>query len=118
MSRRKADVRVNTVIPTDVDIAWAAGFIEGEGCFKRTNLKQTKLGQSITATQVHKPPLEKLQALFGGSLMLRNERRENQSGIWVWAVSGKNARALMALLHPYMSPRRQEQIDNALRVID
>jgi hypothetical protein len=116
--RRKPDVKEPSKIPTDVDIAWAAGFLEGEGCFKRTNVNETKFGQSVTANQVHKPPLDKLQEVFGGSLMLRNERRDNQSDIWVWAVSGKNARALMCLLRPHMSPRRQGQIDKALETLD
>jgi len=44
-----------------LDIAWVAGFLEGEGNFHADELRSV----SISASQVQRAPLERLQALFG-----------------------------------------------------
>ena len=93
-----------TQVPTEFDIAWVAGFLEGEGTFGYYTSTPR-----VTAPQVQKEPLEKLQALFGGSITLRN----NQN-IWAWNVYGKTARELMNTMYPHMSTRRREQISQAL----
>ena len=95
-------------IPDPEDIAWAAGFLEGEGCFQ---LQKTR--RSVYANQVHKPPLERLLTLFGGSLKLQT-RKTPQSDIWYWYVYGPRAVNAMTAVQKWMSPRRQLQIKEVL----
>lgn len=93
--------------PTPVDVAWAAGFLEGEGNFA----VPTKGGPSANAhaTQKDREPLERLLALFGGTIT-----KHGQRDIWKWNVYGKNAVALLEAISPYMSTRRRERIDLVL----
>lgn len=107
VTRRAHNVKDPTCKPTDLDIAWAAGFLEGEGSF---------WGTQVRANQVQKQPLERLQALFGGSLNQRNNGTAKP--IWQWAVCGEKARSVISAIYPWLSPRRKAQIsgteDNVL----
>ena len=89
--------------PTEAEVAWAAGFIEGEGSFFKNGG-----GLTVRATQVQKEPLERLQKWFGGSVLLQGQP------IWKWTVCGDRARRVVQLTYPWFSPRRQEQVDRAL----
>jgi hypothetical protein len=98
-----------TIQPLHEEILWAAGFLEGEGCFQsHTN------SMRASANQVQKWPLEKLHAWFGGSLRLQ-KHPDWRSDIWVWIVYGARAQKVMTLVYPHMSPKRQEQICKALQ---
>src|SRR6266550_6427865 len=92
------------------DVAWAAGFLEGEG-----NFSPGSTGISITARQVVVDPLIRLQNLFGGSL----KQRKNGSPlakqlIYVWMLCGKKAADLCSAIYPQMSGKRQTAIDAML----
>jgi hypothetical protein len=100
-----------TKSPTLCDIAWAAGFIEGEGYFA-PNGASSQAG----VNQVQREPLDRLQAMFGGSVRVYHNDRHNErwQPQWRWAVAGSRARGVMMTLYPMMSPRRKEQIRAAL----
>jgi hypothetical protein len=92
-----------------LDLAWAAGFLEGEGSFGTTNgLSRTP---HVTCPQVQREPLERLQQIFGLGHIYRREGR-----IWTWQQSGQHAAAIMMTIYTLMSPWRQEQIEKALEV--
>lgn len=93
-----------TTKPTTRDLAWAAGFLEGEGTFGFYSHSQ-----SIRAPQVQREPLERLQRFFGGTVTARKNPYLN-----VWTVCGPRARGVMLTLYVMMSPRRREQIKAAL----
>ncbi len=79
---------------TETELAWAAGFIEGEGSF---GYQATSI---IRAKQVSThEPLEKLVRLFGGGISVDS-----------WQLCGGAAVFVMFQLYPLMSKRRQEQI--------
>ena len=99
-------VQEPTKTPTEVDLAWATGFLEGEGCFE-----MVRYTQRATATQTHKEPLEKIQSFFGGSLRLHKRTKPNHADCWYWAVCGEKARHVVNLVYPLMSVRRQAQMD-------
>lgn len=96
------------VKPTPGDIAWAAGFIEGEGHFRPRS--------QVTAVQVDTEPLYKMQALFGGSITVHT-RQGNPRGwqaSWTWRTSGARARGVALTLYPLLSARRQAQVRGML----
>ena len=97
------------VTPTLQHIAWAAGFIEGEGC-----IYHNKRSQTMTAVQVQREPLERLQRYFGGSLKPRKKMKAQDQ--WIWSVSGARARGVMLTLWKFMSPRRRAAINLVLGV--
>lgn len=90
---------------TAQDVAWAAGFFEGEGSIGK---------RAVLAHQVNRWPLEKLERTFGGTIGAkpRSGRDNNQQPCWHWSIGGEQARLFVRLIYPYLSPRRQEQIDS------
>lgn len=97
-------------------LEWAAAFLLGEGSFiasKRGDLMYAV----IDATQVEKWPLERLHEWFGGSLhgpYVRGDRKPK----YQWRMSGASAVSLMKRLRPFMSPKRQAEIDRAISAHD
>lgn len=92
-------------------IEWAAGFLEGEGCFQFSKAKN----MSVTATQVQKEPLERLQSMFGGSIYGYQPREPNKSFCYRWCAVGTRAVGICMTLYSLMSPKRKVEI---LKVID
>ncbi len=93
--------------PTEVDVAWAAGFLEGEGSFR-----EYRGTQEVTASQVEIEPLEKLQKMFGGSIRLY--KKEVGRPIHRWSVTGQLARDAMIVLYPFLYSKRQKQVEKAM----
>lgn len=101
--------------------AWAAGFLDGEGCFGayKTVAKRYAGGKrwSVVITAVQREPaaLLLLEAMFGGRVRPRTavEGRRDQS---VWTMTGATqiVSAIDALL-PYLVTRRAQA--EVLRVI-
>jgi hypothetical protein len=94
-----------SISPTMLDIAWAAGFIEGEGGFG-TN------GHScgMQAKQVNPEPLFFLRAHFGGTISYTPQR-----DIYAWTINGARARGFMMTIYAMLSARRRVQVRFALR---
>jgi hypothetical protein len=91
------------------ELHWAAGFLEGEGCF--CNQRAQVL---VSAVQVQRQPLERLLALFGGKIYACNPRRKNWQPYFKWNTQGSRGAGIAMTLFTLMSPRRQEQIAKAL----
>lgn len=95
-----------------IDLYWAAGFLEGEGCFSPggTNRDQPH----INASQVHKEPLEKLQRILGYGNITWRKPRKNTNGCWIWTITGRKAAAVQMTLYSMLSSRRQAKIKEIL----
>lgn len=99
----------------DVDIAWAAGLLEGEGSF-------TTKGRNHTAIRVHchmtdRDILERLQELFGGHIYPIKKRETHWKDAWAWCLSSEeDAARCMELIRPHMGSRRGEKIDELLAI--
>lgn len=91
------------------DLKWVAGFLEGEGCFIYGNN-----GYYIKANQVQKWPLIKLQNILGGHISLYRSKDLKKQDIYYWTVNGRFAAGITMTLYSLMSPKRQDQIKNAL----
>lgn len=87
------------------EIYWAAGFLEGEGYFKK---KKTLV---VSANQIYIEPLERLQKIFRGKIY--NWLYKDKI-IYGWYVSGPLAASIMMTLYSLMSVIRQEQIKQSL----
>jgi len=103
-----------------IDLAWAAGFLEGEGTFafgRRLKADRPEWGSAqVAACQVQREPLDRLQSLFDGSDPAEYHwlgPSKNKSA-WFWRVYGPRAVGIMMTLYHFMSPRRREQIRSVL----
>ena len=106
---------IASVTPTVCDLAWAAGFMEGEGCFTHTGT-----AERAQASQVNPAPILRLQSLFGGRCVVRPNRNHGAYGeraaqpIMVWTINSARARGVMLTLYPLLSDVRQAQIRASL----
>lgn len=84
---------------------WAAGFLEGEGCFTVT------AGYlRIVAGQNFREPLERLQRVAGGKIYQQKYR-----DFFTWQIGAKaEVDDALQWIYPLMSQRRQDQIDAAI----
>ena len=91
------------------NIAWAAGFLDGEGCFSFYKNRKGSINFQVDAGQMDDWPLRKLTGILGGQVhLIRNSNHGNM--IWKWYASGARARGIMMTLFSFLSPRRQEKI--------
>ena len=103
----------------DTQIAWAAGFLDGEGCFSIKRYRKHGQGEylyyvaMISCGQVAKPDgiiaIEKLKELFGGSISKYYLTR-NRSDVVSWMVTSNNARNCIEKLLPYLIVKKSQAI--------
>lgn len=91
------------VSPSLLDIAWAAGIVEGEGHFE-SNLENSTY--RVIVTQVDQWLLRRLLLLFGGVIHAHTGNTSR------WCVSGARARGFALTILSFLSPRRREQALN------
>jgi len=101
------------------ELYWAAGFLEGEGCFQAATVKRKKYkdyyGLSIQARQVQREPLKRLQKLLGGAIYkYKHSNGGNHNDYHLWQSYGAHSAGLMMTLWTLMSPKRRQQIEIAL----
>lgn len=94
---------------TTAEIAWTAGFLEGEGSFYSGYAAgDNTVASQVSAGQRQREPLTRLQAMFGGSICCRKSGKS--AGMYAWKVTGQRARGLAMTLYPLLSPRRRAQV--------
>jgi hypothetical protein len=105
------------MIPT-VELYWIAGFLEGEGCFSVGIRKEGRQRKAIrvSAVQVQKQPLDRLQKWLGGSIGFVKASHPQHQPKWQWYLGSYNAAGTMMTLYSLMSPKRQFAIRQALDV--
>jgi len=96
---------------SEVEIAWAAGFFDGEGYIgiSRGYFVDKRWGpyhhMKISASQRIRLPLDRLVAIFGGSVCKANTRE-----LYLWTCTTRGAaRALEAML-PYLTVKRDQAL--------
>lgn len=101
--------------PTVADLAWAAGFLEGEGNFYANTRANKHVSHGVRAVQKFAEPLYKLQAMFGGSVSLTHKAGPKYPNAYPeWRVYGARARGVMLTLFSFLSSRRRGQVRVAL----
>ncbi len=93
---------------TILDLAWAAGFLEGEGSFGYYG------GPRVTAGQVEREPIDRLIRIFGGVATARSTKGFSEKSIWIWRVNSRRSVEVMMTLYCLMSPKRKNEIETTL----
>lgn len=102
-------------------IAWAAGYLEGEGCFTPNRARGGVLIQ-VQAASAYVEPLELLVEIFPGTTLhgpyRRNEKDLKRSPLakprYCWAARGATALDVIQCVLPLMSEKRRSEINRAL----
>lgn len=94
------------------EIAWCAGFFDGEGhtgCEPNGYIR-------ISVSQVNRQPLERLQAAWGcGIIRFQRSNRVNQNDFFTVTVSGyERCQHVLALMWMFLSEPKRQQGTQAL----
>lgn len=103
--------------PTEAELAWAAGILDGEGCIciygrpgriSKKGVHALALTVNVTNTDPRMPL--KMKEIFGGNLSRAVERRGNprRRPILAWVITGRPAGNALAKMLPYLVTKREQ----------
>lgn len=111
--------------PDSHDLAWAAGFFDGEGCFLAS--PGTKYDTSegpksrrylrLTVTQRYEPLLKKLQDIFGAGRVYAQKERPTSSAGFAWTCNGRAAFFVADQMWPWLGEQKKADFKRALRAV-
>lgn len=89
------------------DLAYLAGYLDGEGCFT--------LGQAhkpvLAVENTHKPTIEWLHRTFGGSMSRKlSTRKAHHRHTYRWAVVNREASDVCRAVAPYLREKTQQAL--------
>ena len=103
------------------DLAWAAGFLEGEGHFAakypdKQGKYPNRVSPVVAAAQKHRPPLDRLHALFGGHppRPYTTHYKDKPLHMYEWAIAGSRAIGVMYTLFSWLHEPRRAQVRKAI----
>lgn len=93
--------------------AWAAGFLDAEGCFHLASLKACKAPlyrtASMSASQTKREPLECLKFLFGGKVSDNTKKTFAGSSVYQWRISKRELLCKAILnIYPYLVLKKDQ----------
>lgn len=95
----------------DVDIAYAAGFFDGEG-HVRCDIHNGYPMLKVSVSQQDPQPLDWLQTLFGGRVYFRTvgstKYRFKTNGCHTWQIHTTDAYLFLDVVLPYLMVKKQE----------
>lgn len=89
------------------DWAYAAGFLDGEGCISIGKQGGKALVLKVDLGQQDKRPLDWLVSLFGGNISYHKPRPSSPNGSFVWALTAGPAQAFLRGVLPYLRVKRE-----------
>ncbi len=87
----------------ELELSWAAGFYDGEGCTHGGNMLQASV------SQVNRANLFRFQRAVGVGNVLDARSMPNRSPISAWQAYGDNAWTALRALWPYLGPAKHDQ---------
>lgn len=104
----------------DIELAWSAGFLDGEGTFGsyRQTAGKRKYSFRASCAQVHREPLDRLQVALGGKVRgPYGPYSGNRQAHYQWLVYGTEAVEIVSKLKPYLCSIKLEQAQQAMEKI-
>lgn len=109
-----------SAIPTDLELAWAAGVMDGEGCIL-VHAQSGRMGRHgvqgapihelrVVLVNTNKPMLDRFQSWFGGAITKKKKRGTERRNIAEWRISGQRAAGVLSQLLPYLLVKREEAL--------
>jgi hypothetical protein len=89
-------------------VAWAAGFIDGEGCIGIYRTGANAYRVSLSAGQKYnEEPLMRLQALFGGTIVRPKGKNRSYANAY-WNLTSKRATDALKEMLPFLTVKREQ----------
>ena len=92
---------------TDTQLAWAAGFFDGEGYIGFTPCNG-QLALRVEVVQADIRPLLKFKEFFGGTIIPKKMRLLNRKPIWRWSVTTGHAAQMLQQLLPWLTVKFEQ----------
>lgn len=93
-------------------LAWAAGFIDGEGCFSICTRQRPGRSPSfesvLVVAQCYRPPLEELQRAFGGCIFALQIREDRWTANFAWRLGARGMAHFLPLIEPHLRVKQQQ----------
>jgi len=90
-------------------LAYAAGFLDGEGCFYIEGAPHHKI--RVSAANTDEGVIRWLQSLFGGSVSQeRRQRNPNHRPVWSWQVVSRDAWRMCCTVVPYLKQKAEQAL--------
>ena len=111
----------------EINYAWAAGILEGEGCFSihRRKDRSNTLNTAIHCEMADEDTVRRLHKIFGvGSVNLRTNTsgrvdRRKRKPTWIWSAQSKtDAIEVILRVLPYLGERRMAKAKELLSSIE
>lgn len=103
--------KINISDISDIEKAYWAGFVDGEGCIsinKYTDKKKYLIYRLIiTVANTNKEIIYELKRKFKGIVSIR-KIMENRKVCYSWKVSSKNAYNFLRLISPFLRVKRKQ----------
>jgi hypothetical protein len=87
------------------EVTWAAGLFEGEGCFVFNH----SVAQGVTIQMTDLDVLEKVQGLFGGSILSTKKQHDHHRDTWRWYLRGYGSIEFVESILPHLCGRRAKR---------
>lgn len=104
----------------ELDVAWAAGFFDGEGSIsirktysklKSQGTTRQTYGLYLRVAQVDRSPLDKFTLIFGtGSVNKVRRDDPNRPMYHDWCAAGESAARILARMLPYLTVKRERAL--------
>lgn len=103
----------------DLELAWVAGYLEGEGCFQHMKCSKGRFGvyyyPRISSNSIDLDILQRLQRYSGIGGIAGPRQQGSRKPQWQWTASkSRQAAELMEAIYPFMGQRRRTTIDEIL----
>jgi hypothetical protein len=93
---------------SDVEAAYAAGILDGEGSVTLTrNHRDRWPSPQVSVASCDREVLEWLQARFGGSIVAKKPRRSHHAPSHDWRLTDRRALAFLQRLRPHLVIERK-----------
>ena len=91
------------------EVAWAAGYIDGEGCISvsRNGKGNEQYLLRLTVSSTFLRSLSKLQRLFGGTIYGPRSRQSCRPS-WVWSAGIRETQAALSQMLPYLTVKESQ----------
>jgi hypothetical protein len=110
LGTRQRGVKLSSANWTRENLAWAAGIIEGEGCWKSVKVNSGTLAVVMTDEDT----ILKLKDVIGGG-SIKTRILPSGKTAWVYTLcTGRAVYAIAVAVWPWMSKRRRQQIRTML----
>lgn len=105
-----------SLVCTETELAWLAGFIDGEGSIvlssHKPNPRKRQVSQlwvmRLTVTNSYQESIMLIQSWFGGSVEKRKRAKPHHKQTWKWECSGKRARFVLEKIKPYLIVKKSQ----------